>query len=61
MINEFIELHKREILAKKESIKNWKQNNPEAPHEYDILNSAWVKGEENILNKLEEWVKEKSK
>lgn len=55
-MNEFIEKMELEISQKEESIKNWKTNNPDAPHEYEILNTAWVKGERNVLNKLKEYL-----
>jgi hypothetical protein len=59
MIQEFIKQQKEEIAQKLQAIKEWKKNNPDAPHEYEILNNAWVKGEENLLNKLEEWLQKK--
>lgn len=57
MIDTFIKEQRKEIQQKLKAIKEWKQNNADAPHEYEILNTSWVKGEENLLNKLEEWLK----
>ena len=54
IMNEFITKMELEISQKEQAIKNWKSNNPDAPHEYEILNTAWVKGERNLLNKLKE-------
>lgn len=58
MIDTFIKQQRDEIAQKLVAIKEWKQNNPDAPHEYEILNTSWVRGEQNLLNKLEEWLKQ---
>lgn len=53
-IKQFIAEQEAELKIKKEQVSKLKA--PETPHEYVILNNAWVKGEENILNKLKKIV-----
>ena len=58
-IEQFIDLHKKNIACELQAIKNWEQNAPDAPHEYKIFNNAFAKGQQNLLNKLEEWLNKK--
>ena len=49
-IKEFLEQQLKEMEAKKVMVSRLKA--PETPQEYVILNNAFIKGEQNILDKL---------
>jgi hypothetical protein len=49
-IKEFLAQQEAEMKIKQERVSKLKA--PETPHEYVILNNAWIKGEQNILDKL---------
>lgn len=53
-IIEFIAQQEAEMKIKREQVSKLKS--PETPQEYVILNNAWIKGEQNILDKLKKLV-----
>lgn len=55
-IKGFIQAESQRLERLSAIVKQMKE--PETPHEYVILNNAWVKGETNMLDKLKKFVEE---